>query len=286
MKIQSISNNIFLRKNNYNTFNQNNLTFRGVDSSGNINPNDLDRFDSTGDNAGNDNNNQQLPEWARKAMLFSLVFFTLKNEPFVQNLFDSGMMSEEELDREEYFENVQSIRKEEGKSSAFYHLNKFYDIEKPKIEALGYNKFSLEFNLDNQKVQMEINFDEENKDELKGKFKLGNNGEEIKYKAVFSPDDIQEFKLFLNDGEEKYILGRDYNGELYKLENGKKVILNSENVEKYEQYLDNLETLDDLSFFTDRNPLWRNLNYLLLIFLLYNEYKHDKNRKNDKTNKE
>lgn len=256
----------------------NKIVFRGSD---------YQRSSYSGDVNGSENNNSDdnnikkskpLPEWARKGMLFTLVFFTLKNEPFVQNIFDSHMLTEEELDRDEFFEDVQSIRKENEKSPAFFHLNSLYDIEQPKIEALGYNHYLLEFNLDNQQIKMEMNIDKENKDLITGNVRLGEDNKIIDYKAKFDPDNVEEFKLVLNDGKKKYLLGRDYNGELYKIENNKKEILNKNNVEKYEQYMENLETLDDLRFFTNDNPLWKKLNYLLLIILVYAEYRHDKMR--------
>lgn len=260
-------------------YSKNNIYFK---SSTSINSSASGRFDN---DHNDDNNRKPLPEWARKTMLFTVIFFTLKNEPVVQNFFNSNTVTEEDPDRDEFFEDVQKIRKENGKSAAFYHLNSLYDFEQPKIKVLGEDKFSLDFNLDNQKINLEMKLDKNNKDTISGRFKLGEDSKFIKYKAMFSPDSIEEFKVLLNDGTKSYILGRDYNGELYKIENHKKEVLNTENVEKYEQYLENLETLDDLKFFTNENPLWRKLNYLLLIVLVYAEYKHDKHRKNEKPDK-
>lgn len=283
MKVQSIYNNSLLKTDLY----QNQISFRGVNPPKHNLANDFDRFDYNNENDNNNDENSNpkpLPEWARKAMLFTVVFFTIKNEPVVQNLFNSDKLTKEELDRTEFFENVDKIRKDKGKSASFYQVNRLYDIERPKIKDLGNNKFSLEFNLDKQNVNLEINFDKNNKDTIEGKVQLGNASKPIKYKAVFSEDNIDEFKLLLNDNGKSIVLGRDFDGSLYKLENHKKEILNSKNVEMYEQYLDDLETLNDFKFFTNENPLWRNLNYLLLILLLYNEYKHDKNRRNNKNN--
>lgn len=257
-----------------------NLNFK---SSIPVNQNSYDSFDN-GENDNNSNQRKPLPEWARKAMIFTVVFFAFKNDPTVQNLLYSNEPSEDEKTRNEFFEDVQKMRKEEGKSSSFYHLNRLYDIEQPEIKTLGDNRYSLEFNLDNQKIQLEMKLNEKNKDTISGRIKTGENQEFVNYKAIFSPDSIEEFKILLNDGEEKFLIGRDTNGELYKIENHKKEILNNENVEKYEQYLENLETYDDLRFFTNENSLWRKLNYILLIFILYNEYQHDKNRRKQKNN--
>lgn len=260
-----------------------NLNFK---SSIPVNQNSYDSFDN-GENDNNDNNSNQrkpLPEWARKAMIFTVVFFAFKNDPTVQNLLYSNEPSEDEKTRNEFFEDVQKMRKEDGKSSSFYHLNRLYDIEQPEIKTLGDNRYSLEFNLDNQKIQLEMKLNKKNKDTISGRIKTGENQKFVNYKAIFSPDSIEEFKILLNDGEEKFLIGRDTNGELYKIKNHKKEILNNENVEKYEQYLENLETYDDLRFFTNENSLWRKLNYILLIFILYNEYQHDKNRRKQKNN--
>ena len=257
-----------------------NLNFK---SSIPVNQNSYDSFDN-GENDNNSNQRKPLPEWARKAMIFTVVFFAFKNDPTVQNLLYSNEPSEDEKTRNEFFEDVQKMRKEEGKSSSFYHLNRLYDIEQPEIKTLGDNRYSLEFNLDNQKIQLEMKLNEKNKDTISGCIKTGENQKCVNYKAIFSPDSIEEFKILLNDGEEKFLIGRNTNGELYKIKNHKKEILNNENVEKYEQYLENLETYDDLRFFTNENSLWRKLNYILLIFILYNEYQHDKNRRKQKNN--
>ena len=248
---------------------------------------DMRRIPDDTDNKNNEQQPKPLPEWARKAMLFTVIAITLKNEPVVQNLFHQDKQSEKDIARDEFFEDVQKIRKEKETSPAFYHLNRLYDIERPKIKALGNSNYSLEINLDKQKIQLVMHLDENNKDTITGKFRTGDNGNFIKYKAVFSPENKNEFKILLNNNGKKHILGRDFKGELYIVKNNKKEILNNSNVEKYENYLETLETLDDLKFFTNSNPLWRNLNYLLLIFLVYNEYCHDKaRRKKDSEDKE
>lgn len=230
------------------------------------------------------NNSQKpLPEWARKAMLGTLVLIALKNEPVVQNWFKPDP-TQEELDKIEYYEDIQKIRKEKGVSSAFYHVGRLNEIEAPKIKALGDGKYQLDFKLDNRKIGMNILFDENNKDTIKGSVKIDGNPS-VRFKAIFPSENKDEFKVMLLDKENKrYIFGRDYFGELYKVENGKKQTLNRENVEEYEKYQEALETLDDWSFFTNENPLWRNLNYLLLIYLLFMEAKHDSLRRKQKEN--
>ena len=57
-------------------------------------------------------------------------------------------------------------------------------------------------------------------------------------------------------------LGRDYEGDLYKITNGKKVVLNSKNVERYQKQIDGEENdFGVLNFFTDKNPMWRKQIY-------------------------
>lgn len=233
---------------------------------------------------GNQNNDSKkpLPEWARKGMLFTVVFFAFKNDPYVQNLFRSSEISQEQKDRTEFFESVQKMRKEKGKSASFYHLNKLFDIEHPKIKVIGKNSYSLDFNLDNQTITLKMHLDENNKDTINGSIKIGQK-DYVKYKAIFSADNKDEFKVLLKDKEnKKYIFGRDYYGEFYKINGNKKETLNNKNVEEHKQYLEMLDNLDDMKFFTNQNDMWRKLNILLIIYLLYQESKHDKMRRKNK----
>lgn len=231
--------------------------------------------------------NKPLPEWARKSMLGLVIFFTVKNEPVVQDLFTSNNLSQEELDKIEYYQDVQNVRKDEGVSTAFYQLNKLDDIERPKIKKIGKDSYALVFNLDKTNVNLELTLNKNSKDIIQGRVKVGK-GDWVNYKAVFPNENKDEFKILLEDKKvnKKMVFGRDFNGELYRVVGDKKVTINSKNVEKYEQYKENLEAYDDLRFFTDENPLWRNLNYLILIFLLYNEMKHDNMRRKNKQNLE
>ena len=257
----------------YKTY-SNNVNFRG---SASITP---PRNDNN-----KENENKPLPEWARKTMLATVVLMTLKNEPVVQNFFRSNELSKEELDRTEFVHSFQNVRKDKGVSSAFYQLNKLYDIDRPKVTKLGKDLYSLDIKFDKQDIKLEMKLDSANKDTIQGRVRFGNNSKPVMYKAIFPSDKKDEFKVLLKDGEKKYIFGRDFDGELYMVQGKKKVPVNSKNVERYQDYLDTMEWLDDMSFFTTKNPLWRNLNYLLLILLLFAEMKHDKNRRNQ-SNKE
>lgn len=241
-------------------------------------------MDSSGGN-NEDNRPKPLPNWARKAMLGTLVVITLKNDSVVQSWFKSEP-TQEELDKIEYYDDIQKVRKEKGVSTAFYHLNKLNDIEQPKVKALGDGKYQLDFELDDRRVWMDIRLDENNKDTINGRVKI-NGMPSAKFKAVFPSEDKDEFKVMLLDKEnKKYIFGRDFSGELYKVSNGKKYPLNLKNVEKYEQYMQELETLDDFSFFTDANPMWRNLNYIILIMLFFAEAKYDSDKRKQRENED
>lgn len=226
-----------------------------------------------------------IPNWARKLMLASLIFFTFKNDPFVQNLFADNEISQEEMDRTEFFKDVQKMIKDNGISSSFYQLNMLADIETPKIKSMGNNTYSLSFNLDKQNVNLVMKLDSNNKDIIQGKIKVGKS-DFVNYIARFQSDDKDRFSIILKDKDnKKFIFGREADGELYQVKNGKKCVLNSENTKKYEDYLKSRELYDDFRFFTNENDLWRKLNILLVIYLLYNEARYDKARRQEKNNK-
>lgn len=222
----------------------------------------------------NQNDNKPLPEWARKSMLAALVFFAVKNDPAVQNYLHPYEPTQEELDKTEFVHDYGKLIKDKGVSTAFYHLNQLTDIEQPKVKALGKNTYSLEFELDKQKVIMEMTLDKNNKDTIRGRVKLGDRNF-VNYAAVFPNDNKDEFKILIKDKNTKYVFGRDYFGDLYQVRDGKKVQLNKKNVQRYEEYQEELETLDKFRFFTNQNDFWRKANLVLLIFLIFNEMVHD-----------
>ena len=163
----------------------------------------------------------------------------------------------------------------------FYHLNQLTDIEQPKVKALDKNAYSLEFELDKQKVIMEMALDQNNKDTIQGRVKLGDRNF-VNYTAVFPKDNKDEFKILIKDKNTKYIFGRDYFGELYQIQNGKKVQLNKKNVQRYKEYQETLETMEKFKFFSNENDFWRKANIVLLIFLLLNEMAHDHLKRKEK----
>lgn len=73
-----------------------------------------------------------------------------------------------------------------------------------------------------------MNINENKKDTIIGEIRTENGGN-FKYKAIFPDDAIEQFKILLvdKDTHKQLILGRDYEGDLYKITNGKKVVLNS-----------------------------------------------------------
>ncbi len=219
----------------------------------------------------------EIPDWLRKTILGTLVFFTFKNDPAVQDLFPPAELSQEEKDRIEYFEDIQNMRKEKGKSTAFFHLNRLNDIEQPRIKMLAENTFALGFELDDKKVLMVAKLDEQNKDTISGFIKYNSDVPAVKYTAVFPQDDIDEFEMTLEGKDGKKItLGRDYYGELYQVQGDEKVILNNKNVERYQEYKELLEFEEDISFFSNSNSMWRKLNYILMIYLLIQEARLEK----------
>lgn len=257
MKVQSI--------NSISSYNQ--IKFR---ANNNIKP------EVSNDNASDSKNreNKPLPEWARKSMLAALVFFAVKNDPAVQNYLYPYEPTQEELDKTEFVHDYGKLIKDKGVSSAFYHLSQLTDIEQPKVKALGKNAYSLEFDLDKQKVIMEMTLDKNNKDTIRGRVKLGERNF-VNYAAVFPNDNKDEFKILIKDKNKKYVFGRDYFGDLYQIHDGKKVQLNKKNVQRYEEYQEELKLLEKFKFFTNENDFWRKANLVLLIFLIFNEMVHD-----------
>lgn len=257
--------------------NQNYLHFKSTST--NLYP------DNGDDKKRNEEHPQQpLPNWARKTMLFICVFFAFKNDPTVQKLFPSDQPTQEELDKTAFVNSVQKMREEKDVSSSFYHLNRLIDIDKPKITQLDKDYYNVKVALDNNTVNVKMLLDSTNKDTISGEFQTEGSNKTLEYKAIFSKENKDEFKILIKDDNKIHVLGRDFDGELYILKGNKKVPLDTQNTEKYQEYLDMLDMQDDLKFFTSSNSLWRKLNYLLLIFLLYNEMKYDKQRRKNNEN--
>ena len=97
------------------------------------------RQDLPQNNQPDENQQKPLPDWARRTMLFSLIFLAFKNDPGVQRLLSSDELTQEEKDQIAFYHDFQNVRKEKGVSNAFYQLNQFYDLESPKVKALGNN---------------------------------------------------------------------------------------------------------------------------------------------------
>lgn len=264
MKIQSI--------NSINNYNQ--IRFRAKNTT-------QPKTSKNNDSDSNQRENKPLPEWARKSMLATLIFFTFKNDPAVQNYLHPYEPTQEELDKTEFVHDYGKLIKDKGVSTAFYHLNQLTDIEQPKVKALDKNAYSLEFELDKQKVIMEMALDQNNKDTIRGRVKLGDRNF-VNYTAVFPKDNKDEFKILIKDKNTKYIFGRDYFGELYQIQNGKKVQLNKKNVQRYEEYQEELKSMEKFKFFSNENDFWRKANIVLLIFLLFNEMAHDHLKRKEK----
>lgn len=264
MKIQSI--------NSINNYNQ--IRFRAKNTT-------QPKTSKNNDFDSNQQGNKPLPEWARKSMLATLIFFAFKNDPAVQNYLHPYEPTQEELDKTEFVHDYGKLIKEKDVNSAFYHLNQLTDIEQPKVKALGKNAYSLEFELDKQKVVMEMTLNKNNKDTIRGRVKLEDRNF-VNYTAVFPKDNKDEFKILIKDKNKKYVFGRDYFGELYQVQNGKKVQLNKKNVQRYKEYQETLETMEKFKFFSNENDFWRKANIVLLIFLLLNEMAHDHLKRKEK----
>lgn len=220
------------------------------------------------------NNNQpksELPEWLRKSLLFGLIGLAVANDPATDEFFKSDDIKQQERCKNEYFEDVSKIKSDPIK----YHLNRLGDVDNVIIKSKHANNYSLELNLDKQKINFDVNTIGINNNILQGYFKADNN-RLLKYKAVFNPQNPDEFILHIRNKDNKqFIIGRKPNGELYRLEGKKKIVLNKENTQKYQNELKQLEELEDVGFFTNKNDLWRKLNLILLFLLTLNEWGHD-----------
>ena len=244
-----------------------------------INPNWRESYVPSGNN--NDNTKKDLPEWIRKSVLFGLITLAIVNDPLTRQYLKPDDIKQQEKYLNEYFEDVKKL----GYTVPAHHLNVLADVDKPIIKSARRGNYNLELTLDKgKKIEFDVNTIEKNDSLLYGYFK-SQNGTLLKYKAVFNPENPEEFEVFIRNKEnKKYIFGRKPNGLLYKVENGKKIVLNKQNAKIYQEELDNQKILDDFEFFSNKNDLWRKLNLILLFFLILNEFGHDL-RKREKANK-
>ena len=237
------------------------------------------------DNQQKEPENKPLPEWARKGMLAALLFFAFKNDPYVQNLMKPESIEREEKARQEYFEDAAKLTEREELVPATYHLNRLADVDNIKIQNSGMDDYKLTIPLDKDTISTQISLSPISQNALTGSIK-DKNGENIRYKAVFSDKNPDVFEIQMrNKDNDTYTFGRTPKGEFYRLENNKKVILNKKNVEKYQKSLENLpnfEEINDLKFFTNENDMWRKLNIILITFLLLAEMAHDNARRKGK----
>ena len=230
----------------------------------------------------NDNNPKGMPEWLRKSALFGLITFAVVNDPATKEFLKPESIKRQEKVLNEYFEDVSK----QGYSVPAYHLNRIADVDKPALKQNRIENYTLRISLDDdKKIEFSVNPSEIKSNIMHGYFKI-NDGTSFKYKAVFNPENPEEFEVFVRNKEnKKYIFGRTSNGELYRLENGKKIVLNKEHFNKYQEELKAQKELDRFEFFTTKNDMWRKLNLILLFFLTVNEWGHDVQRREEKKNK-
>lgn len=263
---------------NYKTYNAN------FKSNTTIPPEDNQRYHVQLDNDNRNDNEPKkpMPDWLRKTILGGLVLWAVQSQPIVQEFLKSDELKQAEKDKNEYFESTIKYDKKSEPSPAMYHLNRLADVDNPKIKTLRNDIYKLEIPIDSGKtIKIQLELNGENKDVITG-YLSTNKSKHTKFYAKFSSENPEEFTVaFRNKNNDKYVFGRNPNGELYQIKGNKKVILNSENTKKYQEYLEGLELLDKYEFFTNRNDLWRKLNLILLIYLLLNEmaYDHMKRKK-------
>ncbi len=219
----------------------------------------------------NNSNKNNLPEWLRKSVLFGLIALAVANDPSTQEYFKPERIKQQERTLNEYFEDVSKL----GMTIPAHHLNRLADVDKPVIKSKGLGNYNIKLTLDNnKKIEFDVSTSQNSDNMLFGYFKSDNTL--LKYRAVFNPQNPEEFEIFVRNKEnQKYIFGRKSNGELYKLEKGKKIVLNKENTKRYQDELKAQDELDNFEFFTTKNDMWRKLNLILLFLLTLNEWGHD-----------
>lgn len=228
------------------------------------------------------NKEYKLPEWVRKSTLFGLIGLAVINDPVTSEFFKSETEKMREKCEKEYFQDVSNLKT----TSAVHHLNMLADVDKPTLKSYGNGQYHISLNLDNnKKINFRVNLSYEHENILQGIFKVEHQPA-LMYKAIFDDKNPEEFTIEVrNYKQDKYIFGRKANGELYRLEGNKKIILNHENVKKYQQELKTNEELNDWEFFTNKNNMWRKLNLILLFLLTLNEWGHDLEKKDKERNK-
>ena len=228
----------------------------------------------------NEPKESKIPEWFRKSALFSLITLAVINDPATKKFFE-GNINQQDVYRNEYFEDVSKFNIPAVK----YQLNRLGDVDKPIIKSNNLKNYVLELELDNgKKVEFNVDLNSPNDSILHGYFKTTDNSIMLKYKAIFSSKNQDEFKIIIrNKKNQNYIYGRTPKGELYQQIGNKKVIINKENAEKYQNELKQLKDYGNFEFFTNKNDIWRKLNLILLFLLTVNEWGHDLERKEKET---
>jgi len=215
-------------------------------------------------------------EWLNRGLIALCVGFCVNNE-----LGRSGFWIPEDIKRQEklkteYFEDVAKIEN----SAARGHLYRFGDIENPEIVSANKIFYKFKFKLDNEKeIDLKLDLNSMDGNVIRGF--LGKNRQTgTSFKAYFDENNPEKFKIVFRSPDKKsVIMGRKSDGSLYKIENGKKIILNSKNVKKYEQYLKDVDANNDLSFFSNKNDLWRKLQIIFTMILLLNEMAYESLKK-------
>ena len=216
-------------------------------------------------------------EWLNRGLIALCVGFCVNNELGRSGFWIPDDIKRQEKLKTEYFEDVSKLKN----SAARGHLYRFGDIENPEIISANKIFYKFKFKLDNENeidLKLDLNSREENI--IRGF--LGKNRQTgMSFKAFFDEKNPENFKIVFRSPDSKsLIMGRKSDGSLYKIENGKKVVINRENVKKYEQYLKDIDAENDLSFFSNKNDLWRKLQIIFTIILLLNEMAYESLKKN------
>ena len=215
---------------------------------GTINPHYRPRYENTGNENENPHPSHGCLRSLGNGLYWGLVLNTIILTPIAKHNLDKAWqekMAYENTINKDYYELSDKLHKKEGISNAYFNVNKLHDVDDAMIIKTSPTDYIASFNLDNKSVNMHMNISEENKDSLSGvmtiKEKHDNdsvmwvNDYSIKFSTEKVGDFILKLKSRAEDADEKTLTMTRQGNSLYLIENGKKTLLNGENLAKYEE---------------------------------------------------
>lgn len=209
-------------------------------------------------------------------LYWGLVLNTLVITPIMEHNLDKTWQRKLEFEQsvnKDYYELSDKLKKEEGKSTAHFNINKLHDVDDAFIMKSSPNKYLASFDLDKQTINMHMKINEQNKDSISGVMiiKEKHDNDSVvwinDYSIKFSDEDVHDFTMTIqsredNSSPKNIQFHRNYN-ELYMIENGQKRVLNSKNIKAYEERIKK-EELNNEMYETGKSN-----NRITLLFLIF-----------------